>query len=171
MAIGDNSYGSVAEVEALVQRYTNAGSFDAGTRPTATQVEKMIDRVSGIVNVLLAEAGFAIPVSQADAKLALDDFVVNQTVQLAHAANGAGPFAPGSEQLRTSTPMKIIIAEAAAFILDHAEGFEALGATRDRHLTYGLGCRLKDAAGDDLVPPFHREMIGHKIVDWDQANE
>jgi hypothetical protein len=131
----------------------------------------MIDRVSGIVNVLLAEAGFSIPVSQADAKLALDDFVINQTVQLVHAANGAGPFAPGSEQLRTSTPMKIIISEATDFILEHAIGFEALGATRSRHLTYGLKCRLEDAAGDDLVPPFHREMIDHEIVDWDPADE
>ena len=167
MAIGDNSYGSVAEVAALVGRYTASGSFSDSTRPTSTQVEKLIDRVSGLVNVLLAEQGFAIPVSQADAKLALDDFVVEQAVQLCHAANGAGPYAPGSESLRGQSPMKVIMREAEGFIGEHAVGLEFLGATRDRAATYGLQCRAEDAGGDELVPPFSREMIGHEIVDWD----
>jgi len=167
MAIGDNSYGSVAEVAALVGRYTSSGSFSDSTRPTSTQVEKFIDRVSALVNVLLAEQGFAVPVGQADAKLALDDFVVEQAVQLCHAANGAGPYAPGSESLRGQSPMKVIMREAEGFIGEHAVGLEFLGATRTRAATYGLACREEDEAGDELVPPFSREMIGHVIVDWD----
>lgn len=157
MAIGDNSYGSVAEVETLVGRYTADGVFSTATRPTATQVEKFIDRVSAVVNVLLAEAGFAIPVSQADAKLALDDFVVEQAALLCHAANGAGPYAPGSESLRGS-PMKVVLREAEAFIGEHAVGLEFLGATRDRASTYGLQCREEDDGGDELVPAFPMEV-------------
>jgi len=168
MAIGDNSYGSVDEVEALTTRYLNSsGAYDATTQPTQTQVEKFLDRVSGILNVLLAEAGFAIPVEQADAKLALDDFSVDMAVQLCHATHGAGPLAPGSEQLRGRLPRAAIIEAAREFISDLADGLEQLGATRDRTITDGLECRTKDESGDDLVPPFHREMIGHKIVDWD----
>ena len=168
MAIGANSYGSVAEVAALCKRYTTTGSFGESTNPTSTQVEKMIDRVSGIVNVLLAEAGFATPVSQADAKLALDDFVVNQVVQLVGAANSHGIYAPGSEALRRTTPGQIILKEATEFITQHAGGFAGLGATRTRDLTYGLACRTEDDAGKTIEPAFQRGMIGNASVDWDE---
>lgn len=169
MAIGSNSYGSVAEVEALVGRYTDDGKFTASTRPTLTQAEKFIDRVSAIVNVLLAEQGFSIAVTQADAKLALDDFVVEQTVQLCHGANGAGMFAPGSEELRGRTPFRVIMGEAEKFIEKHAVGFELLGATRTYKLTYALACRTQDDAGDDIEPIFQRKMMGNTIIDWDTA--
>jgi len=168
MAIGANSYGTVAEVAALVGRYTSSGSFGAGTRPTTTQVEQFIDRVSGIINVFLAEAGFTIPVSQTDAKLALDEFVISQATLLAHAANGAGPYAPNSRKLRdTRTPSWLIMGEASDFVSTHADGLEALGATRTRLLTYGLGCRLTDDSGDKIEPMFQRKQFGNTIVDWD----
>jgi hypothetical protein len=170
MAIDANSYGSVVEVEALTDRYANKGSastYDATTRPTLTEVEAFIDRVSAILNVCLAQEGFAIPVTQADAVRALDDFVVDHAVQLCHAANGAGPYAPGSEQLRGRRPRQAILEEAYEFVEKFASGLEQLGATRSRNLSDGLACRTEDAAGDELVPPFHREMIGHTIVDWD----
>jgi hypothetical protein len=167
MSIGANSYGSVAEVEALVSRYTDDGVFTAATRPTLTQVEKFIDRVSALVNVLLAEQGFDIPVSQADAKLTLDDFVVAQVVQVCHGSNGAGNFAPGSRALRSGTPFMLITREAAEFIEAHADGLELLGATRTRHATDGLDCRRTDDAGDEIHPMFQRKMMGHRVLDWD----
>jgi len=166
VAINSNSYGSVDDVAALVRRYTDAGSFTGETRPAEADVEGFINRTSATLNVLLAEAGFAIPVGQADAKAALDDFVVNQAVQLAHAANGAGPYAPGNEKLRGS-PAGIILSEAETFVMRHAAGLEALGATRTYAATYGLQCREEDDGGDEIVPPFQREMIGHEIMDWD----
>jgi hypothetical protein len=170
MAIGANSYGSVAEVEALVPRYaTNSGAFSASTRPTTTQVEKFIDRVSGIVNALLAEQGFDIPVDDTDPKLVLDDFVINQVVQLCHAVNSAGPYAPGSQELRNprQTPFQVMMKEAESFIDNHADGLEQLGATRTRTLTDGLSCRLTDDSGDDLEPPFQWKQFGNEVIDWD----
>jgi hypothetical protein len=169
MTIGSNSYGSMQEVEALAVRYTDERRFTAATTPSREQVETFIDRVSAIINVALAQAGFAIPVTQADAASALGDFVVDHVVQLCHAVNGAGPYAPGSENLRGRRPRAAILQEAFDFVEDMAAGLEALGATRTRTLTSGLSCREQDAAGDDLVPPFHREMIDHEIIDWDPA--
>ena len=157
MAIGSNSYSSVDEVEALTLRYTNDGDYDATTRPTLTQVETFIDRVSAILNVLLAQAGFEVPVSQADAKLALDDFAVDQAAQLCHAANGAGPYAPGSTELRGRRARSAIIEEAEQFISSHAAGLEALGAERERALTDGLACRTIDNNDDEIEPMFERE--------------
>lgn len=167
MAIGANSYGSVAEVATLTRVYTSNGSYGVSTIPTQTEVEKMIDRVSGLVNVLLAEAGFAIPVSQADAKLALDDFVVGQVALVIHGAHGSGIYAPGSERMRSTTPMRVILKEAEGFIAEHAEGFEQLGATRNRHATDGLECWDTDDAGNAIEPIFQRGMIGNTIEDWD----
>ena len=157
MAIGANSYGSVAEVAALTRRYTSGGTYNSGTNPSTTQVEKFIDRVSATVNVLLAEQGFTVPVSQADAKLALDDFVVGQVALFCHGANGNGIYAPGSEQLRNTTPMRVVMKEAEGFIGEHAAGIEALGATRTRHLTQGLACRETDDEGTAIEPMFVRD--------------
>jgi hypothetical protein len=170
MAIDDNSYGSVAEVAALTLRYAGegaAGTYDATTRPTEAQVEAFVDRVSGILNVLLAQAGFEIPVSQADAKLALDDFVVDHVVQLCHAANGSGPYAPGAESLRGRRPRQAILEEAYEFVDRFASGLELLGATRDRNLTDGLACREEDAAGDELMPFFDRHQMDNEVPEWD----
>jgi len=169
MTIGDNSYGTVAEVGALVPLYATATgtTFDATTRPTITQVEGMIDRVSGIVNVVLAEEGFDIPVTQADAKLALDDFVVMHVAHLAAYANGAGPFVSGADEMRYTTPTRVIMRDAEIFIKDRAKGFELLGATRTYKMTYGLEYRDVDDAGDDIEPVFQRKMMGNAVVDWD----
>jgi len=169
VALGSNSYGTVAEVGALTPLYATATgtTYDATTRPTITQVEKFIDRVSAIVNVLLAEAGFAVPVTQADAKLALDEFVVMQAAHLAAYANGAGPFVSGGEEMRYTTPTRVITKDAELFIADHADGFEALGATRIRTLTYGLECRTQTADGDDIHPPFSRWQAGQSVFDWE----
>jgi len=167
MAIGSNSYGSVAEIEALAPQYTDDGIFTATTRPTRAQVEKFTDRVSAVLNVLLAEEGFDIPVDEADPKLALDDFCVAQVVLLCHGANRAGAYAPGSESLRGRTPFQVILREAEGFIAKHADGIELLGATRTRNATYGLACRTEDDGGDDIVPFFDRQMMDNEITDWD----
>jgi len=167
MAIGASSYGSVAEVAALCTMYTSSGTFSASTRPTLTQVETFVDRVSGILNVILAREGFATPVSQADAKLAMDDFAVEHAAYLCHAANRAGPYVPGNEQLRGRTAFEVIRQAAADFIEEMAAGLEALGATRTRVGTYGLGCRTEAEGGDELTPFFQGEMGGNEVVDWE----
>lgn len=169
MSLSANSYGTVADVAEQVGRYTNSGQFDADTRPKLTQVENDINRVSAIANVLLAENGFATPVSAAQPKLAIDLFVIAQVVQLAHGANGAGPFAPGSEELRDGrTPFQIITTEAANFFSEHADGLEALGASRTRKLLDSLACRTVDDAGDDIHPMFQRKQFGNVVLDWDE---
>jgi len=167
MGIGANSYGSVAEVEALVKRFTASGSFTTGTHPTLAQVEGFIDKVSGLVNVVLTELGFTVPISQADAKLALDLFVVEEAAALCEAANSSGRFF--SEKARETGAFKSIQEDTEAFIMAHALGFERLGATRGRSATYGLDYWDTDDAGDDIEPIFSREMFGNTIIDWDPA--
>ena len=165
MAIGANSYGSVAEVASLVKKYTTEGSFGASSHPTEAQVEGFIDKVSGLVNVMLAEMGFTVPVSQADAKLALDLFVVEEAAALCEAANSSGRFF--SEKAREIGAFQHIQKDTEAFIAAHAVGFERLGATRGRSATYGLGYWDTDDAGDDIEPIFSRKMMGIEPIDWE----
>jgi hypothetical protein len=98
MAIGANSYGDTTEIIAIVPRYGNDGVFDATTRPTMNQVESIVDQVSGVVNTILAAQGFAIPISQATAKLMLDFFVNEEVAAIVEGINGSGRFGPTAKR-------------------------------------------------------------------------
>jgi len=80
MAIRADSYSSAEEVLPLT-RYIMRGetTFNSTTRPTLTEVEKFVDRVSGVLNNALAGAGFATPfnttTANSTAVLSCDDWV------------------------------------------------------------------------------------------------
>jgi hypothetical protein len=77
--IGANSYGSVDEVRAFTRHLLDGSAgFDTSTRPTLTEVVGFIDRVSGVLNSAIASGGFTVPISQATAVLACDDWVVTR---------------------------------------------------------------------------------------------
>lgn len=161
-------YGSVGDVAALVPQYTSGGSFSTSSRPTSAQVGRFLERISALVNVILAQNGFTTPVEQEDALAALSEFVIEQVVQLAHAANRAGVFAPGSERLKGGeTPFSIILEDAQTFVEEKATGLEALGVVRERGLTDGLAVRTADDGGREIVAPFQRRQMGNVIEDWD----
>lgn len=167
MAVGANSYGTVAEVAALVPRYTSAGAFSTTTKPTLAQVENWIDKASATLNVLLARSGFAIPITQADAKAACDQIVVEVVSELCHASNSAGRFFTARALERGIAPMKVIRQEMDEWVEDNAAGFEALGARRNRSLTGGILFRDTDESGDDTAPIFQRRGFGNTFEDWD----
>lgn len=161
MAIGANSYGSVAGVAALTPRFSGT-DFAATTRPTLAQVESWINQVSGMLNSVLSEAGFDIPVSQADAKLMLDAFTNEEVAAMVEGVNGAGRFGPAAagKSSRRKGHFAMILEDARAFIEVHALGIERLGATRTYSQTAGLGFRDTDASGDETHPLFQREDFG-----------
>lgn len=166
MAIGTNSYGSVAEVEALTKRFTTAGVFDTASTPTLLQVEAMINRISGVANSHLARLGFTIKLDQADAVLAIDELVVSSVVDLVQTANGAGRFFT-DKTFRGVSPYRVIMKEVKAWIDGMADGFEALGATRGTAGLENIGFRETDEAGDAVVPLFERKAFGDTRTEWD----
>lgn len=168
MAVGANSYGAVSDIEALTPRFTNNGAYDTSTRPLLAQVERWIDRVSSALNILLAEAGFQIPVTQADCALTLALFVSTQVADLCNYANSAGRFF--QNQNYTTGPWQAIQKEAADFIGEHASGFEKLGATRTTTGLNGLDARTTDDSGADIEPWFARKQFGNHITDWDESD-
>jgi hypothetical protein len=160
MAPGANSYGTAAMVAGLSKRYTASGTYTAQTNPTSTQVEAWIDQVSGTVNVLLAEQGFGVPVTQADAKLAIEAIVVEAVTDLAHAANSAGRFFTDRALASGKAPMAVIRMEMAEWIQAHAQGFEAIGAGRNTGNAGGIGYRDGDDNGNEVDPLFGRNAFG-----------
>lgn len=168
------AYGSIAEVVALTSRYAGASKDFSGAndRPTQAEVTAFLNRVSALLDVMLAQLGYAVPVTNATAKLMLDEFTVEQVVQLVYAANGAGTFAPGSEQLRGHTAFQIITKEAKTFLEVWGNGLEAVGAERPYGYTYGLAATITDDDDDTLQPPFDfdpdTEPIFGALVDGDE---
>ncbi len=166
MTVGANSYGSAPGVASYVPRYANgSATFDTNTRPKLAQIETFIDQISSLVNAILASNGFKVPISQADAKPAITIFVEQEVAAIAEGINGSGRFGP-----TTKTPNKsrfqIIMEDISAFILEHADGFENLGAERDQPTGTEILTRGVDAAGKESFPVFQREAFGNVFENW-----
>lgn len=166
MTVAANSYGSAAGVASYVPRYANgSATFDTATRPKLDQVESLINQISSLVNAILASNGFGIPITQADVVLAITIFIEQEVAAIAEGINGSGRFGP-----TTKTPGKsrfqIIMEDIAAFVLEHADGFENLGAARDQSTGMEILTRGVDAAGKESFPIFQREAFGNVFENW-----
>lgn len=168
MAIADNSYGSLVEVGANVTRYANKSvTFDAETNPTGPRVEKFIDRVSAVVNSYLSALGFTIPITQADAKLLMDNIVVDQVTLMVEGVNGTGRYAPGSKTIAQRSMMSVLTEEVTDFLDMVAIGLEDLGAERGKSTISRISFRDSDERGNETFPMFQRAGFGNKLTDWD----
>jgi hypothetical protein len=129
MAVDEHSYGSIDEVAALTRVYLGGEStYNSTTRPTLDEVEAMVDRASGVLNVALANAGFGIPVAQADAKKACAEWVVGKVATLIELAQPAQPR--DGRPNRRASAFNALHAEAADWVAEYAVGFANLGVSR-----------------------------------------
>lgn len=167
MALLTNSYGDTGEVASLVPRYASAGgAFDLTTRPTISQVESFCDQVSALLNALLAQHGFSIPVTNSDAVLMLDLFVNQEVASIVEGVNGIGRFGPTAKNASGSR-FTMIMSDVMDFVKSNAIGLERLGATRTYDPIAGIGYRGQDEGGDDTAPIFQRDAFGNSFKDWD----
>lgn len=168
MPISSRSYGTVAGVISLVPRYADNLQFTATTRPTLAQTETWINEVSATVNSLLANAGFTIPVTQADAVLLLAGLVESVVAEYAEYANRNGRFWSDSAQDRMISMYKVLRNEISGWINEYAKGLENLGVPRADETSGGdIAYRETDNAGDEVVPIFQRKAFGDVTQDWD----
>ncbi len=167
MALGANSYGDIDEIAALVPRRGSIGSgFTTNTRPTLLQLESIVDQVNAVVNAILAQAGFSIPVTNADAVLMLDLFVNQEAAAIVEGINGSGRFGPTAKKA-SGGRFAMITTDVKEFIMEQAVGLERLGATRTYDPIAGIGYRLTDNSGDSVSPIFQREGFGNAFDEWD----
>jgi hypothetical protein len=168
MALATNSYGDPKEVAALVPRIASpAGIFDTETRPTISKVEGLCDQVSAILNTILAQNGFDIPVTDADAVLMLDYFVNEEVASIAEGINGSGRFGPTTKRSGPQGRFALVLDDVQNFIDTMAVGLERLGATRSSDPMAGISYRATDEGGDDVSPIFQRDAFGNTFKDWD----
>ncbi len=167
MTLASNTYGTTDEVAALTPRFGDATThlYTTATRPTLAQVEKWCDRVSGFLNVLLSEQGFAIPITQTDVLNVLATFVITEVADLCNYANSAGRFF--SDKQTRSGPWQNIQKEAEDFITNHAEGLAKLGASRTTAGMDAMAFRDVDGGGDSIEPMFSRKQFGTHNTNWD----
>lgn len=79
MALRPDSYGTVADVQALTRHLLDgAATFSGMTRPTLSEVEGMINRWSAMLNVALRAAGVGLPLVDDVAQLAAAQWVIRQ---------------------------------------------------------------------------------------------
>ena len=127
MTINEHAYGSPSDVAALVPRYATVGGvFDTTTRPTLATVETQVNQVSALANSLISNAGFVVPISQADAKLALDIFINEEVAAIAEGINGSGRFGPTTKEPGRSR-FAIIMDDLRTFIQANKQGWVNLG--------------------------------------------
>lgn len=130
MTIRADSFSSVAEVKGYTRHLLDGKpEFDDYTRPTKTEIEKFIDRASGILNVALASSGFSPSAVYANstAKLACDDWVTQKAVKYTELTQrGTGYNA--DEGSRTAAFS--MDGSAKEFVSQMAEGLIYLGITQ-----------------------------------------
>lgn len=167
MAIGANSYGDTTEVAHMTPMHTDSTTklFTTSTRPTLARVESFVDEVSGIVNLFLAQQGFDIPITQADAVQALSLFVNEEVAGLVEGVNGSGRFGPTSKA--PGGRFGILYSDVQTFINAVANGFVALGVPRPRGVSDGLAYRGVDNNGDAVFPLFTRTDYGYTFTDFE----
>lgn len=162
-----NSYGTPDGVAALTPRYANGGgTFCATDRPTLQQVVDFLDQVSSLVNGILAQNGFVVPVTQPDVLLSLKMFVQEEVAAIAEGINGSGRFGPTTKAPNRSR-FNVIMTDVEDFVLSHADGWEQLGAARSGSAFGEIGFRGTDQSGDRIVPLFERKAHGNIVQEWD----
>lgn len=150
MTIRTDSYSSTSEVKAYTRHLLNGQTaFNSTTRPTATDLEKMIDRVSGVLNNAILAAGFSPTTIHANstAKLACDDFVTVRAVEYVELTQRGTGY---SEQDGSRVAgFRNLYKSASSFVSDMRLGFIEGGiAQSGRKASDGLQFTGLTAQGD-----------------------
>lgn len=153
MAIRSDSYSSTAEVKAYTRHLLNGQTaFNSTTRPSGTELEKFIDRASGVLNVALAQAGFVTANVRANstAKLACDDFVTVRSAEYVEITQRGTGYSD-AEGSRTAYFGRLY-KSANEFVSMNTLGFIRLGVTQTNKLSGGLTFTGLDAQSQRSDP-------------------
>ncbi len=138
MAIRGDSFSSAVEVTAYTKHLLDGQSaFNSTTRPTATELEKFIDRASGVLNVALAGEGFAPSAVYANstAKLSCDDWVTMKATKYVELTQRGTGY---NTEEGSRTAAFSMTEDAQEFADVNAIGFIQLSITQGTKLSDGL---------------------------------
>ncbi len=180
MSLRADSYSSTGEVKAFT-RHLLAGqsNFNSTTRPTLTDLEHFIDRVSGVLNVSLAQSGF-LPTNfrvNSTAKLMGDDWVTTQAVKYTELTQrGTGYSEADGSRIGAFNGL---YKAAADFIDANKLGLQRIGVPQTFKLSDGLQFTGLDAKSmradpqDDTLaqPDFSRNQFDFPTINTDLERE
>jgi hypothetical protein len=138
MAIRSDSFSSTAEVKAFTRHLLDGQTaFNSTTRPRAQELEKFIDKASGVLNGAIASGGFS-PTAiyqNSTAKLSCDDWVCNYAVRYVELTQRGTGY---SEQDGSRSAAFKMGKDAKSFVSDNALGWVNLGVTQNIGKSDGL---------------------------------
>jgi hypothetical protein len=153
MAIRGDSYSSTSEVKSFTRHLLNGQStWNSTTRPTLTDVEKFIDRASGVLNLALAAGGFTPSVVYANSttKLAADDWTTARASEYAELTHRGVGYSD-AEGSRTAA-FRNLTKSANEFVAANSLGFVRLGVTQAYKMSDGLAFTGMDAQSERSDP-------------------
>jgi hypothetical protein len=139
MAIRSDSYSSTAEIKAMTRHLLDGQTaFNSTTRPTAAEVEKYIDRASGVLNLALSGGGFqpANVYTNSTAKLACDDFVTTKAATYAELTHRGTGYS--DEEGSRTAAFGSLYKSAVEFVTANSLGFVRLGVSQTYRMSDGL---------------------------------
>jgi hypothetical protein len=153
MTIRTDSYSSTSEVKAFTRHLLDGQSaFNSTTRPTGTELEKFIDRASGVLNLALAQGGFtpAHIIGNSTAKLSCDDWVTARASEYVEITQRGVGYSDG-EGSRTSY-FRNLVKSAEQFVSMNSLGFVRLGVAQGYKKSAGLTFTGLDVQADRSDP-------------------
>ena len=153
MAIRADSYSSTTEVKAFTRHLLDGQTgFNSTTRPTSTELEKFIDRASGVLNVALSQKGFrpSSVYANSTAKLSCDDWVTARSAEYVELTQRGTGFSD-SEGSRTSA-FRNLVKGANEFVDLNSLGIIRLGVTPTYRASDGLAFTGLDVQADRADP-------------------
>lgn len=163
------TYGTAANVAALTPRFADAGTglFTTTTRPTLAAVENKMAQLSAMIDALLAENGYTVPVTDSDVTPMLAAFVEEQTASMVIQTNGSlvqGPITSSNGAVMGW--WSYMTREVKDFLGTVVNGLERMGATRSSGISTAISFRETDSAGNEIAPLFQRGAYGNVVKDW-----
>ena len=170
MTLLTSSYGDTDEIAAFVPRYANESKkFDVTTTPTLLEVESFCDQISAVINGMLAQEGFDIPLTVADSKLVMDFFVNSEVAAIVEGVNGGGRFGPSSKAMGKKGRWAVIYEDVEAYIKGQVKALQLFGEIMTSDIADNIGYRGTDEAGDDTFPIYQRKAFGGEhFTNWDK---
>lgn len=151
MTIRSDSYSSVAEVVSFTRHLLDgAATFNSTTQPTATEVEKFIDRASGVLNTALSVVGLSTPITNSTAKLACDDWVTARGAEYTELTQRGVGYSEG-EGSRVSG-FRNLYTSATKFASEMRLGFIRMGVSEAHTASEGLQFTGLDAVSQRTDP-------------------
>lgn len=145
------SYSSVGEVLAFT-RYLLGGqtTFNTTTQPTATEVQKFIERASNVLDVALSGQGITTPVNVATARGACDDWVTARAAEYVELTQRGAGYSDAEGNRHSA--FRNMHKAAADFAKENKLGFVRLGVTAGHGLSEGLQFTGQTAQADRADP-------------------